>query len=122
MVMSLRVSQLVLGEYRFITESLHYKLKECRSFKGLKRLLNKDTAELHQEKCRIQCFWWLTHTNSRSKSIISKKLFSNLKGPAGSLILPHLSGFTTSASSLGSQSGSGSVSGVQLLNTNTTTE
>lgn len=41
------------------------------------------------------------------------------KGPVGSVILPHFSGFTTSASKLGSQSGSGFVPGVHLVNTNT---
>lgn len=45
-------------------------------------------------------------------------MFSYLKGPAESLILPHLSGFFTSSSSFGSQSGSGLMPGVQLLSTN----
>lgn len=47
----------------------------------------------------------------------SSKLLTHLKGPVVSLILPHLSGFTTSASSAGSQSGSGLEPSVQLLNT-----
>lgn len=56
---------------------------------------------------------------SWSRSLLRNRLFSHLKGPVVSLILPQFSGFTTSASSSGSQSGSGSVPGTQLLNTNT---
>lgn len=58
-----------------------------------------------------------THFDNQSNQL----LLAHLKGPVVSLILPHLSGFTTSASRSGSHSGSGPEPWEQLLNTTTIT-
>lgn len=58
-----------------------------------------------------------THYNNPS----NQSRLAHLKGPVVSLILPHLSGFTTSALRAGSHSGSGLDPWLQLLNTTTIT-
>lgn len=58
------------------------------------------------------------HTHAKN----NQWLLAHLKGPVVSLILPHLSGFTTSASRAGLHSGSGLEPWVQLLNTTTSRE